>query len=107
MSQLQSKARKSTRIQVEDGLITDSVNIKLPKELSLLAPIFRLEQAGKQLVPKINQISGDDIELRFEGVSLGDDQAMELHVGSGIADLVLTFVPGEGLNYKLTAVSGE
>ncbi len=71
--------------------------IELPKELSILRPIFRLQYGDEVLAAEDNVIDGDSIALRFRGVDNFDEEGvepddLELLVASPFGDLVVSWV---------------
>ncbi len=85
-------AKREAVFQVDvRKLLKDDVVIRLPRELVLLRPLFRLRNAatGDLLQPDENLVVGDHIELRFSGVGdFGDGE-------SGTFDLVADTPAGE------------
>jgi len=83
-------------LHIEQKYGSDNVLIELPRELSILRPVFRLKYGDQLYSAEDNLIEGDRIALRFAGVDNFDDtsvpqQDIELVVGSPFGDLVLTW----------------
>jgi len=83
-------------LHIEQKYGTDNVLIELPRELSILRPVFRLKYGDQLFHAEDNLIDGDRISLRFAGVENFDDASvppedLELVVGSPFGDLVLTW----------------
>lgn len=83
----------------------DDVVIRLPRELALLRPTFRLERNGELLVAKDNAIDGDEIVLRFPSVAnydnVADPGALKLVMSSPFGDLELAWTADEGASWRL------
>jgi len=83
-----SDTRKDAELSVEKRFGKDDVSIKLPRELAMLQPLFRLH-TGEELLPaKQNIIVGDQIALTFE-------DAINLEDGGGELDLVASTPYGD------------
>jgi len=82
-------------LHIEQKYGSDNVLVELPRELSILRPIFRLRYGDQVFSAEDNVIEGDRIQLRFAGVENFDDveptDNLELIVGSPFGDLVLTW----------------
>lgn len=84
-------------LQIEQKYGSDNVLVKLPRELSILHPVFRLQYGDELLVAEDNLLEGDRIVLRFQGVDNFDGKTpeddLELILASPFGDLVLTWRP--------------
>jgi len=83
-------------LHIEQKYGADNVLIELPRELSILRPVFRLKYGDQLYHAEDNLIEGDRISLRFAGVENFDDASvpaedLQLVVGSPFGDLVLTW----------------
>lgn len=58
----------SSDVGLDLSLGRDDVTLKLPRELSILKPSFRLHDEGQTFAPEINKLNEDGIELRFDSV---------------------------------------
>ena len=86
--------RKEAKMSVEKQFLKDDVSISLPKELALLAPIFRLKGPdGQLLAANKNIIKGDTIQLGFADVLELDDGGgeVELVASTPYGDVALTW----------------
>jgi tetratricopeptide (TPR) repeat protein len=95
-------------LRIEQKYGADNVLIELPRELSILHPIFRLKYGDQLLVAEDNLIEGDRIVLRFAGVDNFDGAAapddLELVLASPLGDLVLTWKPSGALTWDYRGV---
>jgi tetratricopeptide (TPR) repeat protein len=96
-------------LHIEQKYGADNVLIELPRELSILRPVFRLQYGDQVFTATDNLIDGDRIELRFAGVENFDDAAatedLELVVGSPFGDLVLTWNAAGQLTWDYAGVA--
>jgi hypothetical protein len=109
MDTLVQEAGKAASITVSKRFGDDGVVLKLPRGLSLVAPLFSLEYGGREIAATSNVIEGDQIVLDFRG--LENLEAADVKP----SDLVLTVrsVFGErrlkwtnigGLNWRFSGV---
>ncbi|MCO4745824.1 MAG: hypothetical protein KC912_13605 [Proteobacteria bacterium] len=97
------EAFKSASLAVESKYGNDNVLIELPRELSILRPIFKLKYGDQIYSAEDNVIEGDRIQLRFAGIDNFDEEGhdpddLELLMSSPFGDIELTWL-GDG---KLT-----
>ncbi len=101
------EARDRTEVKFESKVLGDKVTLELPREFSILKPVFRLEVEDETLEPKSNLIQGDKIVLEFQGIP-GTESAqpgeITLVVNSVLADVELTFGSEGGGSYRLLDV---
>ena len=96
-------------LQIEQKYGSDNVVVQLPKELSILRPVFRLKYGDQVFTAEDNLISGDHIELRFAGVENFDGTTevtddLELVMGSPFGDLVLSWESDGALTWNYAGV---
>ncbi len=95
-------------LHIEQKYGSDNVLVELPRELSILRPIFRLRYGEQVFSAEDNVIEGDRIQLRFAGVENFDDveavDDLELIVGSPFGDLVLTWNAAGQLTWDYAGV---
>lgn len=95
-------------LQVEQKYGKDNVLVTLPRELSILRPIFRLKYGDTTVLAEDNLIEGDRIVLRFTGVEnfdqAGAEQDLELVMASPFGDLVLSWKPSGALTWDYRGV---
>ncbi|MEZ4237890.1 MAG: hypothetical protein R3F59_17425 [Myxococcota bacterium] len=95
-------------LQIEQKYGKDNVLIELPRELSILHPVFRLKYGDQLLVAQDNVLKGDRIELRFAGVDNFDGAVpsddLELVLASPLGDLVLSWAPTGELTWDYRGV---
>ena len=95
-------------LHIEQKYGSDNVLIELPRELSILRPIFRLRYGDQLFSAEDNVIEGDRIQLRFAGVENFDDvepsDDLELIIGSPFGDLVLTWNAAGQLTWDYVGV---
>jgi tetratricopeptide (TPR) repeat protein len=99
-------------VEVESRYGRDNVLIELPKELSLLRPLFRLKYGDEVLAAQDNVIEGDSIQLRFAGVDNFDAEGidrndLELLVASPFGDIVVNWVSDGTVSWRLAGVERE
>ncbi len=101
------EVRGRTELRFESKLLGDKVSLELPREFSILKPVFRLQVEDEVIEPQTNLIEGDKILLEFTGIPGSEsDQPGELTlvVSSVLADVELTFgSEGDG-GYRLLDV---
>lgn len=82
-------------VAVEQRYGSDHVLITLPRELSILRPVFRLRYGDTLFDASDNLIEGDRIQLRFKAVEnfdeVGDPEDIELLLASPFGDVVFTW----------------
>lgn len=96
-------------LQIEQKYGKDNVLITLPRELSILRPVFKLKYGQEYVVAKDNLIDGDRIVLRFPAVENFDapavaDQDLELVLASPMGDLALTWTSSGALTWDYRGV---
>ena len=99
-------------VEVESKYGRDNLLIQLPKELSLLRPLFRLQYGDEVLAADDNVIEGDSIQLRFRGVDNFDAEGvdpndLELLVASPFGDIVVSWVSDGSVNWRFAGVERE
>lgn len=99
-------------LQIEQKYGKDNVLVTLPRELSILHPVFRLKYGDEYLVAKDNLIEGDKIVLRFPGVENFDDKGaaaedLELILSSPFGDLALTWKASGQLTWDYRGVKPQ
>ena len=99
-------------VEVESKYGRDNVLIELPKELSLLRPLFRLKYGDEVLAAQDNVIEGDSIQLRFAGVDNFDSEDidpndLELLVASPFGDIVINWVSDGTVSWRFAGVERE
>ncbi|MBX2800784.1 MAG: hypothetical protein KTR31_24090 [Myxococcales bacterium] len=110
---LVSGLSKGVDLQIEEKFGKDSVLIELPRELSILRPVFRLKYGEETLLAEDNLIEGDRIVLRFTGVDNfdpddpGSAEDLELVLGSPFGDMVLRWKTTGELTWDYVGVSPE
>ena len=79
--------------------------VEIPRELSLLRPVFRLKYGDQLYTAADNVIDGDRIKLRFKGVDNFDEGVrsddLELLVGSPFGELVVTWKADGQITWRL------
>ncbi len=85
----------------------DDVTIVLPREISILKPVFRLRYGTESYRPEENLIEGGSIRLRFDGVAEfegvpEDDLVLEVH--GALISFELRWKPEEGGGYRFDGV---
>ena len=101
------EVREHTELTFESKLLGDKVSLELPREFSILKPVFRLQVDGETLDPATNLIEEDRILLEFNGIPGTDSEQpgeITLVVDSVLADLELTFGSEGGGGYRLLSV---
>ncbi len=95
-------------LTLDSKLLKDQIEVVLPREFSVLKPIFRLRNGGDLVEPSENMIVEDTIRLRFDefgGLDAENPVEIELEVHSVLTDMVLIFEPfGAGGGYHLKSV---
>ncbi len=99
-------------VEVETKYGRDNLLIELPKELSLLRPLFRLKYGDEVLAAQDNVIEGDSIQLRFAGVDNFDSEGvdpndLELLVASPFGDIVVNWVSDGTVSWRFAGVERE
>lgn len=97
---------RDAKMSWSSALGKDSVEITLPKELSLLSPTFRLKVGDSVLTPETRDLGEDGIKLRFDKVFNFDDDGtprpdISLLVGGPGSMLELRWTPSGGFDYAL------
>jgi len=94
-------------LKFESKLLGDKVTLELPREFSILSPVFRLQVEDETITPGQNIIDGDKIVLEFDGIpKAGSDQPGEitLQVSSVMADVEMTWGSNGDGTYRLLEV---
>ena len=94
-------------LKFESKLLGDKVTLELPREFSILSPVFRLQVDKETITPGQNIIDGDKIVLEFDGIpKAGSDQPGEitLQVSSVMADVEMTWGSNGDGTYRLLEV---
>jgi tetratricopeptide (TPR) repeat protein len=99
-------------LQIEQKYGKDNVLVKLPRELSILHPIFRLKYGEQFVLAEDNVLEGDQIVLRFPAVDNFDGQGvpqndLELVLSSPFGDVLLTWKPSGELSWDYRGVKTE
>ena len=76
------KTRRGSSLRFSDDLFSDDLTFQLPRELTLLRPLFRLRHGGTLHEAEENFLVGDHIELTFSDVG-------NLNVKEGATDIAL------------------
>lgn len=103
---------EAVSVEVESRYGRDNLLIKLPKELSLLRPLFRLRYGDEVLSAEDNVIEGDAIHLRFKGVDNFDaddvqPDDLELLVASPFGDIVVNLVNDGSVSWRFEGIERE
>ncbi len=105
VDKLASSAAEQASFAVDAGWGSDDVLVEIPRELSLLRPIFRLRYGDELYSADDNVIEGDRIKLRFKGIDNFDEAQraddMELLVGSPFGELVVTWRADGQVTWRL------
>jgi tetratricopeptide (TPR) repeat protein len=109
MDTLARDAGRAASVAAVTRLGEDGVVLKLPRGLSILAPVFTLEYAGRTITATKNVIEADEIVLDFRGLanfeaadaSLGD---LVLTVGSVFGERKLRWSPAGGMAWRFVGV---
>ncbi|MDP2315215.1 MAG: hypothetical protein Q8P41_20115 [Pseudomonadota bacterium] len=109
MDTLARDAGRVATVAAVTRLGEDGVVLRLPRGLSILAPVFTLEYAGRTITATKNVIEGDEIVLDFRGLanfeaadaSLGD---LVLTVGSVFGERKLRWTPADGMAWRFVGV---
>ncbi len=112
LDKLVDEAATGAELEIESKYGKDHVLISLPKELSILKPIFRLKYGDQLYSASDNLIEGDEINLRFKGVGNFDEEGvtsddLELVVASPFGDVVLDWSWTGDLSYRLEGARQE
>lgn len=95
---------RSGRIEVVPKMGNDDVVVRLPSELAIVRPSFRLRTASRDMAPADNAIEGDDIVLRFAGVenfAEGTSPGFELRMMTPFGDATLRGGPRTPMTVQL------
>jgi hypothetical protein len=97
---------QQAELKVEEKFGDDNVLVTLPRELSILHPLFRLKYGDERVVAKDNVIDGDRIVLRFPSVGdLSRPQGdLELVLTTPYGDVVLSWKPSGELTWDYRGV---
>ncbi|MSQ04329.1 MAG: hypothetical protein EXR71_21020 [Myxococcales bacterium] len=110
MDVLTREAGAAATVTAAMRLGNDGVVLRLPRGLSILAPVFTLEYGGQEIAATRNVIEGDEIVLDFRGLanfespdaSLGD---LVLTVRSLFGERRLRWAPAGGMRWRFVGVS--
>ncbi|MEQ1567160.1 MAG: hypothetical protein ABMA64_16085 [Myxococcota bacterium] len=96
-------------LQVEEKFGEDNVLIKLPRELSILHPLFSLKYGDELLVAEDNVLEGDKIVLRFPSVGdLGKGSVpqhdLELGLTTAYGEVLLQWKPSGELTWDYRGI---
>ena len=97
-----------TTMDVESKFGADTVLIKLPRELAILRPLFKLRHGDELFSASDNFMDGDNIVLRFPSVHNFDDGPngdVELLLSSPFGDVILNWTPGADLTWSFGGIS--
>ncbi len=99
-------------MELESRYGNDSVLVTLPRELSILHPIFRLKYGDTLYTASDNLIEGDQIQLRFDSVANMDGadaqrEDLELIMASPFGDVVVKWTPEGDVSWKVQRVVKE
>lgn len=102
---------RSAQMHWTSSLGKDTIEVTLPREVSLLAPTFRLKVGDTVLTPTSKDLGDDGVTLRFENVFNFDDADaarpdLALLVAGPGANLELKWTPGAGFDYALRGTGG-
>lgn len=106
MDALLEGANDVAQVEMESKYGADNLVVKLPKELSILRPIFRLRYGETLYEATDNVITGDTIELRFQGVENFDADGaeapddVELLMASPFGDVVFAWKNNGDLTWR-------
>ena len=108
LQRLLSQARKESELEIKPSTFgaKDDVVVQLPRELSLIRPLFRLRQGDVLYAAEDNVIEGDSIVLRFADVANFDGgdaptDELELVMSSPFGELVLSWTADDALTWRL------
>lgn len=106
MDALVESASEVAKVQMESKYGADNLVVKLPKELSILRPAFRLRYGETLYETTDNVITGENIELRFQGVENFDKDGaeapddVELLMASPFGDVVFSWKNNGDLTWR-------
>lgn len=111
LEDLATTAGEEAVVELEErSLGADNVLVTLPKELSILKPIFRLRYGDEVYTASDNLIDGDHIALRFRGVGEAEEVTaddLELMVHSPFGDVVLDWAWDGEVSWRLQSVEED
>ncbi|TNE88173.1 MAG: hypothetical protein EP330_16085 [Deltaproteobacteria bacterium] len=112
VDEVKKEAFQSASLAVESKYGNDNVLIELPRELSMLRPIFKLKYGDEIYSASDNMIEGDKIQLRFAGVDNFDEEGhdpndLELLMASPFGDVVLTWLGDGKLTWRFAGAPEE
>ncbi len=64
-----SMIQESGNMNVDLGIGKDDISVKLPREVALLNPVFRIKTDDGEVAPSANKLSDDGIQLEFGDVA--------------------------------------
>ncbi len=92
---LQTQLLKSA-VDVNLVLGKDDISLKLPKEIAILKPTFRLHDENQERAPEVNRLTTENVELKFPSVRNFEDKAtspshpiLKAHTRFGDFDIVI------------------
>jgi hypothetical protein len=77
MDRLVQAVSSQGQVELESRYGTDNLMVKLPRELALLRPLFRMQYGDQLYEAQDNVIEGDNIVLRFVGVDQLDGEGAQ------------------------------
>lgn len=109
METLAQQAGKAASVTVDTHLGDDGLVLKIPRGLSIVAPVFVLHYDGREIAATRNVIEDDHIVLEFKGLgnfespdaSLGD---VVLEIQSVFGTKKLRFAPSGGMGWRFVGV---
>lgn len=99
-------ANQVAQVEMESKYGADNLVVKLPRQLSILRPVFRLRYGETLYEATDNVITGENIELRFQGVENFDadgaeaPEDVELLMASPFGDVVFSWKNNGDLTWR-------
>ncbi|MEM7306076.1 MAG: hypothetical protein AAF682_05365 [Planctomycetota bacterium] len=93
---------------VSERFFDDDVEVRLPREIAILKPVFRLRHGQETFAPEENVIEGGNIRLRFDAVdefSGVPDQELVLEADGALVSFALRWEPAEGGGFRFAGLS--
>jgi hypothetical protein len=98
-----------TLLEFEPAMIgNDGVVFKLPREIAVLRPVFRLTYGGRTYYAAENRIEGDHIKVRFTSVAdfdKPDTGAIELGIRTIFGEVSMTWDKAGDIGYRFDRIS--
>jgi hypothetical protein len=113
IDELVDEVSGAATLSVESSYGQDDVLVQLPKELTILRPLFRLKYGDTIYNASDNVVDGDHIALRFPNVDNfdaaegGHSDDLELLLASPFGDIALTWVSDGGVLYRFAGLERE